>query len=747
MAVNGAGNEVFVTDGSNDSVIEVSSGHESTVASGLHFPDGVAVDAAGDLFIAEAGTSDVVKIASGVQTTVGSDLSLPEGLAVDAQGDVFIADSGTSRVVKVTPTGFQITVGSGLSDPEAVAVDAAGDVFIADTDNNRAVEVPVGVPVTVNQDPTSTDVAAGSASVTFGQSETFTATISVPSGSTAPSSGTVEFKDGTSVIGTAPVTAGVATFTTSALAAGSHNIIALFSGATGYEASVSGVEPTSTQFILPITGLDQPIGVAVDAMGDVFVVDSQHDRLVELPASGPQTTYASGLSYPQSVAVDAAGDVFVTEPYDNQVIEIAPSKTQTPIGSGLNFPYGVAVDSQGDVFIANTNTDQIFEVNANNTQTTVATVTTEVLGVAVDGSGDLFLGEFEAGQVLKLTPSGAQSTVGSGLRYPLNMAVDAAGDVFIAEANEDQVVEVTPSGAQLTVGSGLAQPSGVAVDAAGDVFIAETATNQVLEVTPGLPITVNPATPALMWAAPGDITYGEASAPTSLMRPPAVPGTFTYSPPLGTELHAGLDQSLSVTFTPTDAIDYTATTTTVLINVDEAMPIGDLAHSRRYHVRHWVQPPATRRDRLGPRHVHLQSIVGNGIACRPGPIAQRDFHAHRRDRLRDGDRDRVDQRRSGNCDPYSARPGSIAYSRGPNAQQLDATTSIPGTFTYSPSLGTVLHAGLDHSLSVIFTPTDATDYMTATATVLINVDQATPVVSWPTPGDITVWHGAQHPAA
>ncbi len=220
MAVNGAGNEVFVTDGSNDSVIEVSSGHESTVASGLHFPDGVAVDAAGDLFIAEAGTSDVVKVAPGVQTTVGSDLSLPEGLAVDAQGDVFIADSGTSRVVKVTPTGFQITVGSGLSDPEAVAVDAAGDVFIADTDNNRAVEVPVGVPVTVNQDPTSTDVAAGSASVTFGQSETFMATISVPSGSTAPSSGTVEFKDGTSVIGTAPVTAGVATFTTSALAGG-----------------------------------------------------------------------------------------------------------------------------------------------------------------------------------------------------------------------------------------------------------------------------------------------------------------------------------------------------------------------------------------------------------------------------------------------------------------------------------------------------------------------------------------------
>jgi hypothetical protein len=583
VAVNGAGNEVFVTDGPGDLVVEVASGQASKVALGVHVPDGVAVDAAGDLFIAEGASNDVVKIASGVQTTVGSDLSQPEGLAVDSQGDVFIADEGNSRVVKVTAAGSQITIGTGLSDPEAVAVDTSGDVFIADTSNDRAVQVTAGVPVTVSQDPTLTDVSASAASLTFGQSETFTARISVRSGSIVPSSGTVEFKDGTTLIGTAPVTAGVATFTTSALAAGSHNITALYGGAPGYAASVSGVEPTSTQSILPITGLDQPVGVAVDATGDVFVADSQHDRLVELPASGPQATYASGLSYPQSVAVDAAGDVFVTEPYDNQVTEITPSKTQTPIGSGLNFPYGVAVDSQGDVFIADTNSDQILEVNANNTQTTVATITTEVLGLAVDGFGDLFLGEFEAGQVLKLTPSGTETTVGSGLRYPLNMAVDAAGDVFIAEANEDQVIEVTASGAEMNIGSGLAQPSGVAVNAAGDVFITETATSQVLEETPGLPITVNPATPALAWTAPGNIPYGAALSAQQLDATASVPGTFAYSPPLGTVLHAGLDQTLSVTFTPTDATDYStvSATTTIKVAAQPVTIIGEQALFQR----------------------------------------------------------------------------------------------------------------------------------------------------------------------
>ena len=61
----------------------------------------------------------------------------------------------------------------------------------------------------------------------------------------------------------------------------------------------------------------------------------------------------------------------------------------------------------------------------------------------------------------------------------------------------------------------------------------------------------------------------------------------------------------------------------------------------------------------------------------------------------------------------------------------------PARFTYSPPLGTILHAGLHQSLSVTFKATDATDYTTATATVLINVDQATLTVSWPTPGEIT----------
>ena len=50
-------------------------------------------------------------------------------------------------------------------------------------------------------------------------------------------------------------------------------------------------------------------------------------------------------------------------------------------------------------------------------------------------------------------------------------------------------------------------------------------------------------------------------------------------------------------------------------------------------------------------------------------------------------------------------------------------------FTYTPASGTVLTAG-PHTLSVTLTPTDATDYKTATATVSLTVNKATPTITW-----------------
>ncbi len=75
-----------------------------------------------------------------------------------------------------------------------------------------------------------------------------------------------------------------------------------------------------------------------------------------------------------------------------------------------------------------------------------------------------------------------------------------------------------------------------------------------------------------------------------------------------------------------------------------------------------------------------------------------------------------------------ANPADIVYGTALSATQLDATANVMGTFTYTPAAGTILGAGNNQTLSVLFTPADTTDYTSAFATATINVSQATPTV-------------------
>ncbi len=82
-------------------------------------------------------------------------------------------------------------------------------------------------------------------------------------------------------------------------------------------------------------------------------------------------------------------------------------------------------------------------------------------------------------------------------------------------------------------------------------------------------------------------------------------------------------------------------------------------------------------------------------------------------------------------------PAAITYGTALSAAQLNASSGgIAGSFAYTPASGAVLGAG-KQTLSVTFTPTDTTHYNTATATVSLTVNQATPSISWATPAAIT----------
>jgi len=250
--------------------------------------------------------------------------------------------------------------------------------------------------------------------------------------------------------------------------------------------SFAGVQTT-----VPAIGLQNTLGVAVDAAGDVFIADTYNGRVVEVPAGGgQQSTVGSGFCAPTGVAVDGAGNVFIADYCNYQVVEVPAGggpQTIVPV-SGLSRPHGVAVDGAGDVFITDFFNGRVVEVTPGGVQTTVpASGLNEPIAVAVDGAGDVFIADPLNNRVVEVpagcTTAVCQITVGSGLSFPSGVAVDGAGNVFIGDYFNNRLVEVTPSGVQTTLlTSGLSNPFGVAVDGVGDVFIGDRSNNRVVEL-------------------------------------------------------------------------------------------------------------------------------------------------------------------------------------------------------------------------------------------------------------------------
>lgn len=83
-------------------------------------------------------------------------------------------------------------------------------------------------------------------------------------------------------------------------------------------------------------------------------------------------------------------------------------------------------------------------------------------------------------------------------------------------------------------------------------------------------VNIVKSTPSITWLPPAPVSYGTALSSPQLNATANVPGTFAYTPPAGAVLPAGNNQTLSVTFTPTDTAAYTTATATVAINVNRA---------------------------------------------------------------------------------------------------------------------------------------------------------------------------------
>ncbi|WP_081282635.1 serine/threonine-protein kinase PknD [Mycobacterium asiaticum] len=231
-----ANGTVYVTDSGHNRVVQLAAGATNqTVApfTDLNHPTAIAVDGQGDMVVAEAANSRVLELPAGSTSPTVlpfTDLTEPTGIAVYARGAdriYYVADSLHNRVLTLQPTGQTELPFTGLEHPSAVVVDKDGVLFVVDRDNERILRLP----------PTA-----------------IVATV-LPYAVDRPDFMTVGEGDDLYV------------------SDGHANKV------------VKLVKASNTSDPLPFQGLKNPQGIAVDAAGNVYVVDSGNNRVLKLPPS------------------------------------------------------------------------------------------------------------------------------------------------------------------------------------------------------------------------------------------------------------------------------------------------------------------------------------------------------------------------------------------------------------------------------------------------------------------------------
>ncbi len=319
---------------------------------------------------------------------IQAQLNSPTGVAVDGAGTIYIADQVNNRIREVTKANGLISTQAGssstggyagdgglainaeLNEPVGVVVDSSGNFYIADSLNNLIRKVtPTDTISTYAGDPALGANYSGDGGLAVD------ASFNVPSAVAMDSAGNLYIVD-TSNNRIRKVTA-------------STNIVTTIAGDSNRGYLGDGKLATVAELYLPL-------GVAVDAAGNVYIADSGNHVIRKVAAGTNIITTVAGtgstpgfggdggpavnalLNHPCGIALDAAGNLYIADTTNGRIRVVINGIIYTIAGSGrlgvfsgdgglatsaaLNFPYGVTVDSQGHVFVADTQNHVIREL-------------------------------------------------------------------------------------------------------------------------------------------------------------------------------------------------------------------------------------------------------------------------------------------------------------------------------------------------------------------------------------------------
>jgi len=374
-------------------------------------------------------------------------------------------------------------------------------------------------------------------------------------------------------------------------------------------------------------------------------------------------------------------------------------------------------------------------LDASPTASSVATLTSPAgpYAITVTGGSDNNYNFAYTSGILTITKATVTATVFNASRV-YGVANPAFPITYSGFVNGETagVLDVTPSA---TSSANVTTPVG-----SYPITVSGGSDNNYIFTYVNATLTITKATPVVSWANPAPITYGTPLSTTQLNATATVAGIFTYTPAVGTLLNAGPNQVLSVNFTPTDLTNYNAVNgTTVLITVNKANPV--ITWSNPLSITYGTALSATQLNATAsvPGTLTYTPAAGTILNAGVGQVLSVNFTPSNSDNYNpvNGTTVLITVNKATPIVSWS-NPSPITYGTALSATQLNATANVPGSFVYAPGLGTILNAGMNQSLSVNFTPTDAVNYSNVNGTtVLITVNRATPVVSWSNPAAIT----------
>ncbi len=584
----------------------------------LNKPEGLALGLHGDLYISDTGNQAirVVDAAGEIRTIAGTGaegfggdggpatqakLLYPRGIALDSRGNLYIADSQNNRIRLVTPdgiistyagTGEQGYAGDGgfavrakLNWPDGIAINANGVLYFTDSRNNMVRKItPDGVITKVaGQSPLGKPSANPAGrfdsprGITLGPDGSLyvadrdharickidragTVTVVAGDGNNLWLSSTEAPGDGGAAqkaIIPYPEAVAIDAEGNLLIAAGKirrvdrSGVITTILGARLDAPVLDNGDPLQTR-----TG--DPDDVVADSRGNIYVADTDRNRILRLSPNGTLAVIAGldtlpeekdggpagnlRLSDPWGVAVGPAGDIFVADSEMNRIVRITEDgRSYRVAGKGepiprvegnlwppqfsgdggsataadLDYPFGVAVDSHGTIYISDSTNNSVRKVGTDGIIETIAGIgaagssgddgparkarISSPSGLAVDSHGNVYVADCGNNRVRQISSEGIIRTVVRGLKCPHGVAVDAKGTLFVADTFNHLIKRLDPDGKVRTIAgtgkqefsgdegpaaqAGLATPDSLAIDSQGNIFIADRANWRVRKIT------------------------------------------------------------------------------------------------------------------------------------------------------------------------------------------------------------------------------------------------------------------------